>query len=114
MSVEVHDEHFDEKCDDVDWLPQVGAKGWIVLTKDKHIRRRPLERHALEAAKVGAFVLTAGIVTGPEMAEAFVKALPRMRAIVASHARPFIAAVHKGGTVAVIVGERRGGIKRDP
>ncbi len=29
---------------DADWLPVVGGRAWIVLTKDRHIRRLELER----------------------------------------------------------------------
>ena len=30
-TVELHDSHF---AKDVDWLPTVGQRGWVVLTKD--------------------------------------------------------------------------------
>jgi PIN like domain len=29
--------------DDPDWIPQVAAHGWVVITNDKHIRTRPGE-----------------------------------------------------------------------
>lgn len=45
---------------DVDWLPVVGAKGLTVLTRDKRIRQRPLERQALLAHNVRACFLTSG------------------------------------------------------
>jgi hypothetical protein len=32
---------------DTQWLPVVGAAGLVVLTRDKRIRGRPLERKAL-------------------------------------------------------------------
>ena len=44
---------------DVDWLPEVGARGWILITKDKNIRKRETELRALKQAGVRAFVLTA-------------------------------------------------------
>jgi PIN like domain len=34
MKVEYHDTHFAEDTPDKHWLPQVGTKGWVVLTKD--------------------------------------------------------------------------------
>jgi hypothetical protein len=43
---------------DVDWLPRVGQERWVLLTKDKDIRRRPIEVEALLAGRVTAFVLT--------------------------------------------------------
>jgi len=32
---------------DLDWLPKIGAAGLILITRDVHIRRRPVERQAL-------------------------------------------------------------------
>jgi hypothetical protein len=110
--VETHDDHFAIDCEDEAWLAVVGARGWLVLTKDKYIRRRPRERRALEVARVAAFVLTAGRVNGAEMAAAFVAARARMARIAATHARPLIATVTRAGAVSVVLGERRGGVKR--
>ena len=44
---------------DIEWLPPVGERRWILLTKDKHIRRRQLEVDAILNAGVRAFVVTA-------------------------------------------------------
>jgi hypothetical protein len=76
--VEVHDAHFRPDCPDDEWLPEVGRRGWVVLTKDARIRYRPSERSALERAGVVAMVLTAGNLTGAEMAKLFVKSLGRI------------------------------------
>lgn len=45
---------------DTTWLPVVGRAGLIVLTRDKRIRSRPLEREALLDAGVRACFLTSG------------------------------------------------------
>src|SRR5436309_3699266 len=50
-------ETFGTGTQDVDWLPQVGERGWILLTKDKNIRKREIELRALKQAGVRAFVL---------------------------------------------------------
>lgn len=102
-NVEIHDRHFQQAAKDADWLREVGHRGWIVLTKDRHIRTRRNELIALLSAGVGAFVLTASDLSGTEMAAAFVRALPRMRRIVIGQTRPFIAQVSAGGTVTLIV-----------
>ncbi len=111
--VVVHDDRFPQDCQDEDWLRIVGPKGWAVLTKDKWIRRNELERVALESAKVAAFVLSAGDLSGEATGAAFVAALPRMEHILAKWDRPLIARVSQAGAVEVIVGRRRGGIRRD-
>lgn len=36
--------------DDLDWIPEVARRGWVVITNDKHIRTRPAEAEvALQA-----------------------------------------------------------------
>src|SRR6266581_6514163 len=96
-TVFVHDDHFPSDSRDEDWLAEVGRRGWIVLTKDTRIRYRALERNALIGAGVGAFILTAGNLNGPEMASVFVKALPRIQKFLGKHQRPFIANITGSG-----------------
>jgi hypothetical protein len=45
---------------DTIWLPVAGAKQWVVIMRDKHIRSRPGERYQLTAHGVRAFVMTGG------------------------------------------------------
>jgi hypothetical protein len=71
----------------------VGARGWVVLTKDDRIRYREHEREALLASGVRAFVLTNRSLSGDEMAAIFVDSLPKMRRITQRQRGAFIAAV---------------------
>lgn len=57
-----------QEIDDAEWLVDAGRLGWIVLAKDERIRRRPAELEAIVAARVKAFYLTSGGITGPEQA----------------------------------------------
>lgn len=106
LRVEIHDDHFPANAKDTDWLPVVAARGWVVLTKDEHIRRRPLEREALLAAGARAFVLTARRLRGGDMANAFVRARRRMEALLRDRPEAFIAGVTRHGGVSVIVRAR--------
>jgi hypothetical protein len=101
--VEIHDDHFAPDERDRDWLLEVGARRWVVLTKDRRIRYRGPELAALLAARVAAFVLTAGNLTGEEMAAVFVKALPAMCRFAIRHEPPFVARVTRIGTVAMLL-----------
>lgn len=87
-NVEVHDAHFPPDSTDEAWLKAVGAKGWIVLTKDRRIRYRPNEKSALKEANVVAVVLIAGNLIGPEMADLFVKTLRKIERIAGSATPP--------------------------
>jgi hypothetical protein len=101
-TVEIHDDHFLPDAKDEDWLVEVGSRGWIVLTKDDRIRYRVTERTAIMSAQVKAFVLTSSQLQGTEMAAAFLKALPRIKQLVAGHAPPFIARVSRKGKVSLL------------
>jgi hypothetical protein len=42
-SIEIKTDHFEPDTPDVDWLPVVGSRGWVILSKDKHLRHNLLE-----------------------------------------------------------------------
>ena len=76
LTCEVHDDHFPQNTDDVDWILPVGAKGWIAVTRDTRIRRNEVEKRAVVRGKLGVLVLKEGTRTTEEMAADFVLALP--------------------------------------
>jgi len=45
-------------CDDEVWLPIVGQAGWAVITRDRRIRSRPVERLRFEQHGVRSFCIT--------------------------------------------------------
>jgi len=101
-SVEIHEDHFPPEAKDKDWLTSVGRRGWVVLTKDDRIRYRATEWAALKKAGVKTFVLTSGQLQGKEMAEAFIKALPKMKRLTIRRQGFVIAKVTRSGTVSVL------------
>lgn len=115
-TVKLVKEEFGEGAQDIDWLPEVGRRGWIVLTKDQRIRRRPVERDAFVDARVRGFFLAARALRGPEVAELFATFLPRMLQVVAQYRAPFIAIVRRDGIVMYdgddCPARRRGGRRR--
>jgi predicted nuclease of predicted toxin-antitoxin system len=101
--VHLHDDHFDQGVDDEIWLTEVGELGWIVLTKDKAIRYRAIEREALLNAGIRAFFFMSGNVPFEQMAEIVAGALPRIQRFVEKHKPPFIAGIYKDGTIKLLV-----------
>jgi predicted nuclease of predicted toxin-antitoxin system len=99
FEVRIHDDYFLENASDIEWLTEAGKRGWVILSKDKLIRKRPLELKILLDAGVAAFILTSGNLTAREMGEVFVRARSRMLKLLAKQKRPFIAAVTRGGQV---------------
>ncbi|MGH7269696.1 MAG: hypothetical protein ACREJ3_04635 [Polyangiaceae bacterium] len=101
-SVVAHDDVFEPNARDVDWLRAVGERGWAVLTKDARIRTNAIEREALLSAHVAAFMLGRGDMKGPEMAAAFITALPRVTKVLRRWDVPIIATVTAVGGVSVL------------
>ena len=94
--VEVHDDHFDHATEDTEWISKYGEKRWIALSRDAQIRTREIERRAVETAKICLFVLVSKNLTGKDMADAFVKALGRIKAAIKKHHPPFHEMYHLG------------------
>jgi len=81
------------------FLPDVGKKGWTLLTCDDNMRRRGLEKLAILHHRVRMFTFSSGSLSGSKMADILRKALPKMKRFVQSHPPPFIASVTDGGAV---------------
>jgi hypothetical protein len=76
------------------WLPIAGQNNWVVLMRDKRIRKRPGERLALINAGVRAFCLTdAGNATRWQVLDLLVRRWPRIELTANTFAGPYIYAV---------------------
>ena len=73
-----HHERFPDNLPDEDWLAVAGAEGWIVVTRDKNIRRKPNEIKAYRDNKVTAFVLASGNASAEHTARLVVELYPKM------------------------------------
>jgi PIN like domain len=89
--------HFPKGTDDQTWLSLAGANRWVVLTRDKRIRYRRLERLALQAAQVRAFVFTGGNVTLGETAAILAGAIPEIRELCERDPGPFVYHIGRAG-----------------
>ncbi|MFN6475273.1 hypothetical protein [Nostoc sp. DedQUE07] len=101
INIEIHDEHFDKGAADVDWLPEVGKRGWVVLTKDANIGKHTLERIAVARAQIKMFALASQSLSGRDMAAIFLKAIVSMQEFVREHPAPFIAKIYRDGKVSM-------------
>lgn len=89
--------HLPKGTDDRTWLRFAGERNWVVLTRDKRIRYRQLERLSLHAAGVRAFVFTAGNATIAETGEILASAYPQILQICIRERGPFIYHVGRVG-----------------
>lgn len=89
--------HLPKGTDDRTWLEFAGSQDWVVLTRDKRIRYRQLERMALQAARVRAFVFTGGNVTLSDTARILVDSLSSIQAICDESPGPFVFHIGRTG-----------------
>jgi hypothetical protein len=96
-----HDDVFAQDTDDEKWLREAGRLQWVVLMKDDRIRYRPAEQRAVIEAGVACFCLhPSKDLTGEQMADALVKALPKILRTVAEHpSGGYIRGVNRQGHV---------------
>jgi hypothetical protein len=101
--VEVHLDHFPQAAADTDWIPEIGRRDWVLITKDQNIRRNPLERAAYEAARLRGFVVTGKDMDGQELANLLVKCLAGMVHRVAGKPGPSLFTISRGGTFSRLI-----------
>jgi len=95
----MHRDYFADNADDVDWLPEVARKGWVILTKDQF---NWLERQAIINAGGRAFLLIPGRLPGAEQVAIICGALRRMLRLLKATPAPFVAKIYRSGEVALM------------
>jgi hypothetical protein len=99
LAVEIHDDHFGKNAPDIDWIPEIGTRGWVILTKDARIGKNRIERLAVADAGARMFTLASQSLSGADMADIFLQAVPEMKKFIYENPAPFIAKVYQGGKV---------------
>jgi hypothetical protein len=83
----------DETVEDVTWLKEVAARGWVAVGKDERIRRRPAERAAVRRHGARCFYFTRGDLPADTYVERILNNLDAMARACAEDG-PFIYVVH--------------------
>lgn len=66
---------------DVEFLPLIGERQWVLITKEKNVRRNQLEVEAILNSDVRAFVVTAANLNHEQIAQLVLKAMPKITRI---------------------------------
>jgi hypothetical protein len=101
--VEVHRDYYIDDEDDQVWLPEVAAKGWVIISQDQF---NELERQAIRNAGGRAFLIVEGSMTGEEQAAIVIGAMRRMLRILKAVPAPFIARIYRAKRVLIIPNEK--------
>ncbi|HND33241.1 MAG TPA: hypothetical protein PLA94_24755 [Myxococcota bacterium] len=101
-TVEVHQDHFRQDIPDQEWIPVVAERQWVVLTQDKNIRHRPLEREAVRSSGLRLFAFTQNNLPSSETSAILLRALPQVALIAEGQQPPFIGQIQRTGAVRII------------
>jgi hypothetical protein len=101
--VAVHLDHFPGNMPDVEWIPEVARRDWVLITKDQNIRRNPLERRAYELSGLRGFVVTGKDMTGGELAVLLVQCLHGMARRVSGRRGPLLFTISRIGTFSKLI-----------
>lgn len=94
VDIRLYDDLYDDpRVPDVEWIPEVAARGWVILTKDKYIRRSPVELLALQRAGARYVCLSAGRMRGEEQGFCLVQQWKTIDSVVRSKPVPLIITV---------------------
>ena len=100
-------ELFPQDTKDPVWLREVGVNGWLAITHDKYIRRRPGEVQAIIDHRVGCFILTyRNDLKKPEIIRIVLDNIEEMEEKFRTTDRPFLYTVTKDGEFRLYVPRR--------
>ncbi len=99
IKLEAHDNHFSQATLDIEWIPEIGRRGWVIFTKDAAIGRNAIERQTVAQANIRMFSLASQNLSGSQMAEIFRLAMPKIKTFLEQHQAPFIAKIYRDGKV---------------
>ncbi len=82
------------------WAKLVAGRGWVAVTRDKHIRYRMAEKQAIADAKLALFVLASRRnLFRQDIIDRVSAAAPRMAPFMKKHQPPFIANIYQDGQI---------------
>ena len=102
LTIEVHKDHFNSDAEDTLWIPEVGKRGWAIITKDKRVRSRQIEIVALLQSGQPTFVLTSGAMSASDNAKSIMAAMPQMIACINKYPPPFVAQITAAGALSML------------
>jgi hypothetical protein len=91
LDVVLHADRFGPGTEDLEWIPVVAREGWIVLTRDRAIKRRKLERQAVIEGPLKYFSIGSSNSALPTHVKVVGNHLVSIRALAQFMPAPFIA-----------------------
>ncbi|MBX6334307.1 hypothetical protein IRY61_03145 [Candidatus Saccharibacteria bacterium] len=97
-----HKDIFAQDCPDDEWLRGVAERGWIVVTRDKNIRRKANELRAFRESGLHVFVLASGNASAEDHATLIIELYPKFLAKAHTTSPPAMFSVSLGRSISLI------------
>ncbi len=115
FEVRQHRECFERGAEDERWIPVVASSGWIIVTRDIAIKRRPAERAAWIAANaVVVMIRGEQPLSAADMAATLIRVRTRLEHYIRKRMPPMIIFVRPDGDIELKEGGARRGGKQKP
>jgi predicted nuclease of predicted toxin-antitoxin system len=92
-----HDELFVEGVEDIVWIPAVASLGYVILTKDKAIRKDSAERQAVIASRAILLTYPNGSYGVDDMEAIFLQNKLNIGRLLKNTPAPLIASISRNG-----------------
>lgn len=104
LDVRIQDEEGDvpRQLSDPEWAKLVASRGWVAITRDRHIRYRSAEKRAVAEAGLALFMLASRRnLSRADIIEHIGAAATKIPGFLRRHDPPFIAAIYRGGRIKI-------------
>lgn len=95
LAVERHDLHFQPDTPDEIWIPQVAQRGWVIVSGDRKILRRPHEVGALVESRARMLILVGNHAPADELASNLINTLPKIEELLDRLEPPVVFRVYR-------------------
>jgi hypothetical protein len=114
MPCQPHRDHFAPDARDDAWIPEIAARGWVIVTRDFAIKRRPNEREAWSSARARAIMIRGERLSADDMAKLLLAAHAhgRLDNYIAKRTAPMILYLNADGQLHTHLGGQRRGARR--
>jgi len=115
MRCEPHRDHFAPDARDEVWIPSIASRGWVIVTRDFAIKRRPNERAAWTSANATVVMIRGEKLSAEDMSKLLLAAHAQRRLdnYIVKRLPPMILYLNADGRLQThLGGQRRGGTKK--
>ncbi|NJL90327.1 MAG: hypothetical protein HC916_11475 [Coleofasciculaceae cyanobacterium SM2_1_6] len=98
-AIETHQAHFRHDAYDIEWLPIVSKKGWVVLTQDVNLGKNQIELTAIAKENTKVFILVSGNLGSQAITSVLTNILEKLEKFALNNSAPFIAKIKDDGSI---------------